>query len=174
VCVTDHPHCHFSKMGPLRSLPAAAAPFISTALGGGIVLAPRCHGFALSAAASNDSNGRLRRLPAKWGIVALSCSSRSVVADACTVEWNDNPSDASSNERRFSARTFASSDCWGRRPLLVRGAFDPDLLSGRVVNEDDDDGEEDAGGGLAAPACPAWPSWEEVVEIAADLDSESR
>ena len=96
---------------------------------------------------------------------------------AYTVEWNgdDNPpDDASPNKGRFSARTFASSDCWGRRPLLVRGAFDPDLLSGRraVV-----DGEDAGGGGVSAgPATPAaaWPSWEEVVEIASDVDSESR
>jgi hypothetical protein len=179
-----HPRCLFSLiiiiMGPLRGLLAAAAPSIAAAA------APLCcRGLAFSASATasdgNNVGRRLRRrpLPAEqWGNVAPSCRGGwSVVAGAYTVEWNDDdnpPDDASPNKGRFSARTFASSDCWGRRPFLVRGAFDPNLLSGRraVV-----DGEDAGGGGVSAgPATPAaaWPSWEEVVEIASDVDSESR
>ena len=67
----------------------------------------------------------------------------------------------------------------------MRGAFDPDLLlssGGRrdvvvVVAVVGGDGEDDGGGGsrgeLASDAA-AWPSWEEVVGIASDVDSESR
>jgi len=79
------------------------------------------------------------------------------------VEW-DNQSDIS-NERGFQAQKFASSNCWGCRPFLFRGAFDPALLLDRCqedINRDD------------ATIIYAWPSWEDVVEIAADVDSESR
>ena len=86
---------------------------------------------------------------------AVAVASRDEDHDNHVVEWNDAPSEASGERQRrgggFSARAFASSDCWGRRPLLIRGAFDPYPLLGR-----------------------AWPSWEEVVEIAGDVDSESR
>lgn len=77
-------------------------------------------------------------------------------------KWNDND-EPDVNGHRFNAHRFASSNCWGRRPFLMRGAFDPNLL---LDNCDDDiDGEEEA---------KPWPSWEEVVEIAADDDAESR
>jgi hypothetical protein len=59
---------------------------------------------------------------------------------------------------RFNRDIFAKSNCWGRRPFLMRGAFDPNLLMGTTsANEDS-----------------AWPSWDDVVNIAADDDSESR
>ena len=60
---------------------------------------------------------------------------------------------------------FASSNCWGRRPFLLRHAFNPTdlMLLGDDVDDDDDDVD-----------APPWPSWEDVVEIAADEDSESR
>jgi hypothetical protein len=64
------------------------------------------------------------------------------------VEW-DNLSDLS-NERGFQAQKFASSNCWGCRPFLFRD-----------INRD-------------GATIYAWPSWEDVVEIAADVDSESR
>ena len=55
---------------------------------------------------------------------------------------------------RFGAEAFASARCWGRRPFLMRNAFDPALLLG-------DD-------------CCAWPSWEDVVDVATDEDAEAR
>ena len=50
---------------------------------------------------------------------------------------------------------------------MMRGAFDPSAL----LLDRADGGAGDGGGGESVPA---WPSWEEVVEIAADEDSESR
>ena len=82
------------------------------------------------------------------------------------VEW-DKQADAST-KHGFSAHIFASSNCWGSRPFLVRKAFDPELLLSREDgdnHEDDEDREE---------IIHAWPSWKDVVEIAADDDSESR
>jgi len=60
---------------------------------------------------------------------------------------------------------------------LVGGAFDPDLLSsgGRRRRDDDvGDGDGSVGEPAFSDAADAWPSWEEVVEIASDVDSESR
>jgi hypothetical protein len=57
---------------------------------------------------------------------------------------------------RFNRGIFAKSNCWGRRPFLMRGAFDVDAL---MQNDNDD-----------AP----WPSWEDVVDIASDEESETR
>ena len=72
---------------------------------------------------------------------------------------------------QFNTKIFASSDCWGKRPFLMRGAFDPtQLMSDDNTKEDDDkyevndDDNDDA----------AWPSWKDVVEIATDDESESR
>lgn len=56
---------------------------------------------------------------------------------------------------RFSGEIFSESKCWGRRPFVMRGAFDADILMG-----DHDDA--------------AWPAWEDVVDIASDEESESR
>ncbi|KAL7555028.1 hypothetical protein ACHAWF_018609 [Thalassiosira exigua] len=62
----------------------------------------------------------------------------------------------------FDASSFAASGCWGRRPLLVRGAFDPSSLL------------DDSDGGGEGEEAPPWPSWEDVVDVATDEDSESR
>lgn len=62
-------------------------------------------------------------------------------------------------DETFNRDVFAKSNCWGRRPFLMRRAFDADAL----MNENDDDDEESA-----------WPSWEDVVDIASDEESESR
>ena len=59
---------------------------------------------------------------------------------------------------RFSGEVFAKSNCWGRRPFLMRGAFDPDLLLNKSIGEDDN----------------SWPTWDDVVDIASDDESESR
>ena len=60
--------------------------------------------------------------------------------------------------QRFDRETFAKSNCWGRRPFLMRGAFDPEVLLESQDQKDD----------------TLWPSWEDVVDIASDDDSESR
>ena len=62
------------------------------------------------------------------------------------------------SQHRFNRDVFAKSDCWGRRPFLMRGAFDPDELMKTSSDEVD----------------PLWPSWNVVVDIASDDDSESR
>lgn len=90
--------------------------------------------------------------------------------ESYVVEWSNDESDyAATNikqHHRFNAKVFASSNCWGRRPFLLRRAFDPNLLLDRCSGENDDDGSEET--------IFAWPSWDEVVEIASDDDSESR
>lgn len=75
----------------------------------------------------------------------------------------------------FNGRVFAMSECWGRRPFLLRGAFDPDKLisesSGDRCNsfeeEDYDDGQFFEGDGC-------WPSWDDVVDISSDEEAEAR
>ncbi|KAL3791103.1 hypothetical protein HJC23_012088 [Cyclotella cryptica] len=59
---------------------------------------------------------------------------------------------------RFNGEVFAKSNCWGRRPFLMRGAFDPGLLLDKNICGDDN----------------SWPTWDDVVDIASDDDSESR
>ena len=79
-------------------------------------------------------------------------------------------SSTNNNKHRFNAQLFASSHCWGRYPLLVRRAFDPNLLLNNhndVDNKYDDNEEDDR-------EDTAWPSWKDVVEIATDEESESR
>ncbi|KAL3779767.1 hypothetical protein ACHAW5_010765 [Stephanodiscus triporus] len=92
-------------------------------------------------------NGEIRRPSARQdnaavpggggGGSAVAVASRDEDHDNHVVEWNDAPSEASGERQRrgggFSARAFASSDCWGRRPLLIRGAFDPHPSWGRVA-----------------------------------------
>jgi hypothetical protein len=62
-------------------------------------------------------------------------------------------------DETFNREVFAQSNCWGRRPFLMRRAFDADAL----MDDDDNDNQE-----------AAWPSWEDVVDIASDEESESR
>jgi len=84
-------------------------------------------------------------------------------------EINDpSPSGSSS----FSASRFASTGCWGRRPLLWRNAFSSEstLLQRRTPADSaavDTDHEEDD------DDCP-WPTWNEVVEYATDETAEAR
>ena len=106
--------------------------------------------------------------------IASTSESSSITERQCTeetyvVEWKITPdsdvtSDSSSGGGRFNAKIFASSNCWGKRPFLMRGAFDPTQLMMSDDNTKDDDDNDDA----------AWPSWEDVVEIATDDESESR
>ena len=82
------------------------------------------------------------------------------IGECAVFEWSKQ-SGALDNQG-FNAQSFASSNCWGRRPFLFRGAFDPTLL----LCPGGDEGDWDAS--------HAWPSWEDVVEIAADDDAEAR
>lgn len=92
---------------------------------------------------------------------------RQCTEETYVVEWKITPdsditSDSSSGGGQFNTKIFASSNCWGKRPFLMRGAFDPtQLMMSDDTTEDDND---DA----------AWPSWKDVVEIATDDESESR
>ena len=52
----------------------------------------------------------------------------------------------------FSGELLASSKCWGRRPLLIRSAFDAASLLGNKT----------------------WPSWDQVSMLGCDEDAESR
>lgn len=101
-------------------------------------------------------------------LLSLSSSDASIHSERdtveCTVfEW-ESQSDTLNNHG-FTAQLFASSNCWGCRPFLFRGAFDPTLLLCRGQEETANVEEYDTF---------AWPSWENVVEIATDIDSESR
>lgn len=69
----------------------------------------------------------------------------------------------------FNAALFSASNAWGRRPFLLRNAFDTDKLmildEDSSIQEADDDNDEEFG---------PWPSWQDVVDIATDEDAESR
>jgi 50S ribosomal protein L16 3-hydroxylase len=80
-------------------------------------------------------------------------------------------SSSNNNKHRFNAQLFASSHCWGRYPLLVRRAFDPNLL---LNNHNDVDNKYDDNGNDEVREDTKWPSWKDVVEIATDEESESR
>ena len=82
--------------------------------------------------------------------------------ESYVVEWNIKDIDSAATSS--NAQIFASSNCWGCRPFLLRNAFNPTSLMDDVDDDDDDD-DDDA---------PPWPSWEDVVDIAADEESESR
>ena len=97
---------------------------------------------------------------------------RQCTEETYVVEWKVTlDSDITSDSSRggggqFNAKIFASSNCWGKRPFLMRGAFDPNqlMMSDDTTKDDDDNDGTDA----------AWPSWGDVVEIATDDESESR
>ena len=87
------------------------------------------------------------------------------------LEWKMNESkdiSTTNGHQNFNVKEFASSNCWGRRPFLMRGAFNPSDL---LLMDDNDDNIEDVDGSMYAGR---WPTWEEVVDIASDEDSESR
>lgn len=142
----------------------------------------------VGSAFSIRSCSRRRQRHVSVGIVSDSASTLSSgvgdVGGGCAddyephvVEWdinNDDGTDATNNSR-FSRQVFASSNCWGHRPFLMRGAFNPNnlLLDHNNANKEENDvigGDGDEEGSI----CASWPSWEDVVEIAADEDSESR
>ena len=61
----------------------------------------------------------------------------------------------------FSREVFASTGCWGRRPVLIRNAFDADTL----LSQCDDEGQVESS---------MWPSWDDVALLSCDEDGESR
>ena len=56
---------------------------------------------------------------------------------------------------------FASTGCWGRRPVLIRRAFDAETL----LSQDEEEQDESRG---------MWPSWNDVALLSCDEDGESR
>ena len=98
---------------------------------------------------------------------STSINSESDVVECALYEWTKRSD--TFNNHGFTAQAFASSNCWGCRPLLFKGAFDPTLL---LCRGDEDDADVDIRDDSSITY--AWPSWEDVVEIAADVDSESR
>ena len=95
------------------------------------------------------------------------------VSDASTT-----PIDISIIDGPFSKDTFASTGCWGRRPVLIRRAFDAEsLLSQKVEDEGADEGEggeEDEDGEDGESAVSMWPSWNDVALLSCDEEGESR
>lgn len=83
------------------------------------------------------------------------------------LEWKEDIVDGRStveDKHLFNADLFSTTKCWGRRPLLIRNAFDHKLLlNDNVLLDDIEDNVEFE-----------WPSWKDVVEIASDDDAESR
>lgn len=67
----------------------------------------------------------------------------------------------------FSRSNFAATNCWGIRPLLMRGAFHTQSKLFLEDNERHDDGND-------AENISQWPTWNEVMELALDDDAESR
>lgn len=83
------------------------------------------------------------------------------------------PIDISIIDGPFSKDTFASTGCWGRRPVLIRRAFDAEtLLSQNAEDEEPDDGEEEQEDGESAVSM--WPSWNDVALLSCDEEGESR
>mmetsp|Transcript_2821 Transcript_2821/g.6110 ORF Transcript_2821/g.6110 Transcript_2821/m.6110 type:complete len:658 (-) Transcript_2821:3116-5089(-) len=90
-------------------------------------------------------------------------------------ENNLNDFDDSGKGALFNGRIFAMSECWGRRPFLLRGAFDPDkLISERSGDRCDSFKEEDYDDGQFFQGDGYWPSWEDVVDISSDEEAEAR
>ena len=81
-------------------------------------------------------------------------------------------------ENSFNRSNFASTNCWGRKPLLMRGAFrlQSTLLASR--KDDDDDDDDDTNNKhyeeKSIQEASLWPTWDEVMELASDDDAESR
>ena len=61
----------------------------------------------------------------------------------------------------FSREVFASIGCWGRRPVLIRKAFDADTLLSQCDEEEHDESS-------------MWPSWDDVALLSCDEDGEAR
>lgn len=102
------------------------------------------------------------------------CVARAAHDDRYVLEWKEDMIDdikaANTDDddgHLFNAAIFSASKAWGRRPFLLRNAFDPDKLmvldNDTNMQEADDDSE-----------FGPWPSWQDVVDIASDDDAESR
>lgn len=61
----------------------------------------------------------------------------------------------------FSREVLASTGFWGRRPVLIRNAFDADTLLSQCDEEEHDESS-------------MWPSWDDVALLSCDEDGESR
>jgi 50S ribosomal protein L16 3-hydroxylase len=92
------------------------------------------------------------------------CVAKASHDDKYLLEWNEDMIDGMTNNNKkssnddghlFNAALFSSSKAWGRRPFLLRNAFDPEKL-------------------IEFASTSPWPSWQDVVDIASDDDAESR
>lgn len=77
------------------------------------------------------------------------------------LEWKKDNMVDDATSTLFNAALFSSSKSWGRRPFLLRNAFDLNTL---LFLDDNDD----------FSSTNPWPSWQDVVDIASDYDAESR
>jgi ribosomal protein L16 Arg81 hydroxylase len=108
------------------------------------------------------------------------CAPKAAHDDKYVLEWKEDMIDVITNNKSnsddddghvFNAALFSVSKAWGRRPFLLRNAFDPDKLM--TLDEDIDIQEADDNDDEFSPMTP-WPSWQDVVDIASDDDAESR
>jgi hypothetical protein len=143
--------------------PSTSAVFVVPATGSSPSRLPFSH-------AAPSDNGRLFRRrrhprPAEW-INRLAPSrgegGSTDRADGTVVVVVERRDDDDIGRGGFNASLFASLNCWGCRPLLVRGAYDAEYLLGQRRDES------------SSSSFASWPTWEEVVDIASDVDSDSR
>ena len=90
-----------------------------------------------------------------------------------TSDASTTPFDISIIDGPFSKDAFASTGCWGRRPVLIRRAFDAEILLSQNEDEEPDEGEgekEEDG----ESAVSMWPSWNDVALLSCDEEGESR
>jgi len=116
-------------------------------------------------------------------IRGIDCAPKVAHDDNYVLEWKEDIKDVITNNKSngdeddgdghlFNAALFSTSKTWGKRPFLLRNAFNPDKLM--VLDEEDIDMREpDEHEDEFAPLTP-WPSWQDVVDIASDDDAESR
>ena len=92
------------------------------------------------------------------------------VSDASTT-----PIDISIIDGPFSKDTFASTGCWGRRPVVIRRAFDAEILLSQNEDEEPDEGEgEEKEEEDGESAVSMWPSWNDVALLSCDEEGEAR
>eukprot|EP00986_Skeletonema_menzelii_P006559 scaffold2491_cov145-Skeletonema_menzelii.AAC.2 len=89
---------------------------------------------------------------------------------AANIKKKTDDDDDDDDGHLFNAALFSASKAWGRRPFLLRNAFDPHKLmvldnDANIQEADDDDDDSEFG---------PWPSWQDVVDIASDYEAESR
>eukprot|EP00984_Skeletonema_dohrnii_P012634 scaffold5153_cov98-Skeletonema_dohrnii-CCMP3373.AAC.1 len=159
---------------------ASTLPSLASSL---LVLPPssiskrHCHHIALVKSYYNNANSIQRFTPDNANVA------RSAHDDKYVLEWKDdmiddiiatniksNTDDDDDDGHLFNAALFSASKAWGRRPLLLRNAFNP----GKLMILDDDIDMQEAADDDDDDEFGPWPSWQDVVDIASDDDAESR